>query len=390
MSQDQLLHFSSTCLFLGFWVYALALLFYIAHAIAPATRAATVRVATGAAGGTVTLSRGGSAEPVFNRYRLGLTATGLAIAGYILASLGLGARWDAQGYWPVANAFEAPIAFSWMIVTVYLVAEKMMRTRIVGWAIFLFVVGFSGYSLFNFGSGSTVIDPLRPALQSNWLRIHVGMAMTCYSFFALGGALSITYLVRSGAWRRPHTFALAIWPVSIVIGILLGIYIGRWPGSGDALTASKVLGIACEVVVLSAVTFLGYKGLERRIAFEGPLVVRAEGPEAELLEQLDEWSYRAISIGLPMIAFVLMSGAIWAQMAWSTFWSWDPKEIWALITFVYYALYVHVRVQRGWRGAPMAALGMVGFAIVIISFLGLAYLVGTLKIFSLHTFGNVQ
>ena len=390
MSQDQLLHFSSTCLFLGFWIYALALLFYIAHTIAPEVRAGTVRVAAGSPGGAITLSGGGRAEPVFNRYRLGLTATGLAYGGYILATLGLAARWDAQGYWPVANAFEAPIAFSWAIVTVYLVAEKLMRTRIVGWAIFLFVVGFSGYSLFNFGSGSTVIDPLRPALQSNWLRIHVGMAMTCYSFFALGGALSITYLVRSGAWRRPHTFALAIWPVAIVVGILLGIYIGRWPGSGNALTASKVLGIVCEIVVLTAVTFLGYKGLERRIALEGPLVMRAEGPEAELLEQLDEWSYRAISIGLPMIAFVLMSGAIWAQMAWSTFWSWDPKEIWALITFVYYALYVHVRVQRGWRGAPMAALGMVGFVIVIISFLGLAYLVGTLGIFSLHTFGNVQ
>jgi ABC-type transport system involved in cytochrome c biogenesis permease subunit len=91
-----------------------------------------------------------------------------------------------------------------------------------------------------------------------------------------------------------------------------------------------------------------------------------------------------------MIAFVLMSGAVWAQLAWSTFWSWDPKEVWALITFTFYALYVHVRVQRGWRGAPMAALGVVGFAIVVISFLGLAYIVGTFKIFSLHTFGNVQ
>src|SRR5579864_2107696 len=133
MSQDQLLHFSSTCLFLGFWVYAFALLFYIAHTIAPETRAAA-RVGQGPAGGTMTLGHGGPAEPIFNRYRLGLTATGLAYLGYALATLGLGARWDAQGYWPVANAFEAPIAFSWMIVTVYLVAERGMRTRIVGWA----------------------------------------------------------------------------------------------------------------------------------------------------------------------------------------------------------------------------------------------------------------
>ncbi len=390
MSQDQLLHFSSSCLFLGFWIYALALLFYIAHAIAPAAQTAAATVPQGGRGGTVALGRAGSSEPLFTRYRLGLTATCLAYLGYALATAGLGARWDAQGYWPVANAFEAPIAFSWMIVTVYLVAERIMHMRIVGWAIFLFVVGFSGYSLFNFGSGSTVIDPLRPALQSNWLRVHVGMAMVCYSFFALAGALSMTYLARTGAWRRPHTFALAIWPVAIVVGILVGIYIGRWPGSGNSLTWVKGLGIMGEALLLTVATFIGYGALQRRIAHEGPFVVDAAGQEADLLEQLDEWSYRAISIGLPMIAFVLMSGAIWAQMAWSTFWSWDPKEVWALITFVYYALYVHVRVQRGWRGAPMAALGVIGFAIVIISFLGLAYLVGTLGIFSLHTFGNVQ
>jgi cytochrome c-type biogenesis protein CcsB len=390
MSQYQLLHFSSSCLFLGFWIYALSLLFYIGHAIAPEPQVATASIPQGASGGAVAMGRAGSSEPVFTRSRLGLTATGLAYLGYALATAGLAARWKAQGYWPVANAFEAPIAFSWMIVTVYLVAERIMRTRIVGWAIFLFVVGFSGYSLFNFGSGSTVIDPLRPALQSNWLRIHVGMAMTCYSFFALAGALSMTYLVRTGAWRRPHTLALAIWPVTVVVGILLGIYIGRWPGSGDSLTWVKGLGIIGEALLLVVGTIIGYAALQRRVAQEGPLVLNVTGAEADLLEQLDEWSYRAISIGLPMIAFVLMSGAIWAQMAWSTFWSWDPKEVWALITFVYYALYVHVRVQRGWRGAPMAALGTIGFVIVIISFLGLAYLVGTLGIFSLHTFGNVQ
>ncbi|MDB5057015.1 MAG: c-type cytochrome biosis protein CcsB, partial [Chloroflexi bacterium] len=330
------------------------------------------------------------AAPVMNRLRLGLTGTGLAYLGYLLATIGLGTRWAAQGYWPVANAFEAPLAFSWMIMTIYLVAEVRMRTRIVGWAIFLIVLGLSGYALFNFGSGSTAIDPLKPALQSNWLRIHVGMAMLSYSFFALGGALSATYLVRTGAWRKPHTFSLAIWPVAIVLALLLGIYIGRWPGSGEAFSFGKLAGIIGEVAVLLALTVLGRRQLAQRISTQGPLELRAHGQEADLLEQLDEWSYRAIAIGVPMIAFVLMSGAIWAQLAWSTFWSWDPKEVWALITFTFYALYVHVRVQRGWRGAPMAALGVVGFAIVVISFLGLAYIVGTFKIFSLHTFGNVQ
>ena len=174
------------------------------------------------------------------------------------------------------------------------------------------------------------------------------------------------------------------------MGILAGIYVGRWPGSGNALSAGKLAGIGAECVLLTLLAVGTRAYLAPRVARSGPIVVKRSGPEAELLEQLDEWGYRAIAIGVPMIAFVLMSGAIWAQMAWSTFWSWDPKEIWALITFIYYALYVHVRVQRGWRGAPMAALGVIGFAIVLVSFLGLAYIVGTFQIFSLHTFGNVQ
>jgi|GEM_PF-483259 len=388
MSQEQLLQISSTSLFLGFWVYAICLLFYVAHVIVPEAQPAHLEVGRG---GTIALG-GGAPEPMLNRTRLGLTATGVAYLGYVLMSLGLGMRWAAQGYWPVANAFEAPLAFSWMIVTVYLIAEVRMRTRIVGWATFLIVLGLTGYSLFAFGSGSQVIDPLKPALQSNWLRLHVGAAMVTYAFFALGGALSMTYLARTGAWRKPQTYSLAIWPVAIVVGILFGIYIGRWPGTNNAMSLAKVAAIVAESVILLVLAVVGRLVLARRIALQAGAGYNPipTGPDADLLEQLDEWSYRAIAIGVPLIAFVLMSGAIWAQMAWSTFWSWDPKEIWALITFIYYALYVHVRVQRGWRGAPMAALGVIGFAIVLISFLGLAYIVGTFQIFSLHTFGNVQ
>ncbi len=386
MSQDQLLNISSTSLFLGFWLYAISLLFYVAHVISPEVEAATARIAQ--TSGSIAIGSGG--EQLFGRARLGVTATGVAYLGYLLMTLGLGTRWAAQGYWPVSNAFEAPLAFSWMIVSVYLVAEVRMRTRIVGWAIFLIVVGLCGYSLFAFGSGSTVIDPLKPALQSFWLTVHVGMAMLSYSLFALGGALSLTYLARTGAWRQSQTFYLAVWPTAIVLAILAGIYVGRWPGSGDAISLGKLAGVGAECVLFLLLALGARATLARRVAAAGPIVLKAHGPEADLLDQLDEWAYRSIAFGVPMIAFVLMSGAIWAQMAWSTFWSWDPKEVWALITFIYYVLYVHVRVQRGWRGAPMAALGVIGFSIVLVSFLGLAYIVGTFQIFSLHTFGNVQ
>ena len=387
MSQDQLLHLSSAGIFLGFWVYALAFFFYVAHVIVPEGQGASVGLMQ--RDGTFAMS---GHEPMFTKARIGLTASGLAWLGFALMTLGLGVRWKAQAYWPVTNAFEAPVAFSWMIVAVYLFAEWRTRTRIVGWATLLFVVGLSGYALFNFGASSTVIDPLRPALQSNWLRIHVGVAMLSYAVFALGAAFSLTYLARTGAWRHPQLLSYALWPLTLTVGLLVGIRVGRWPGTGDAFSAGKALAIVAEGAVLIGLALYVRQVLARRIAAIGSWshTVPTEGPEAETLEQLDEWSYRAISLGVPMMAFVLMSGAIWAQLAWSTFWSWDPKEVWALITFAYYAVYIHVRVQRGWRGVPMAALGVIGFVVVIVSFLGLAYIVGTMKIFSLHTFGNVQ
>jgi cytochrome c-type biogenesis protein CcsB len=385
MSQNQLLHLSSASIFLSFWVFTLSFFFYVAHAIVPEAQAAWPVVR-----GDGTLALGAAPASPFPKRRLGLIATGLAYLAWLLLSFGLGARWVAQGFWPVTTAFEAPVAFSWMIVSVYLIAERIMRARIVGWAVLLIVLGLSGYALFNFGSSSTVIEPLRPALQSNWLRIHVGAAMVSYSFFALGGAFGLTYLMRTGTWRSPHLLYYALWPLALTLGVLLGIYIGRWPGSGNAFSAGKGAGIVLEAVVFLGITFAARRSLKTHLDRIGPVPVPTEGPEADLLEQLDEWGYRSIAIGLPLIAFVLMSGAIWAQLAWSTFWSWDPKEVWALITFAFYAVYVHIRVQRGWRGAPMAFLGVIGFLIVLTSFLGLAYIVGTMGIFSLHTFGNVQ
>src|SRR5581483_10573781 len=100
-----------------------------------------------------------------------------------------------------------------------------------------------------------------------------------------------------------------------------------------AFSLGKGFGIALDAILVLAAALYAQRTLAARIAAEGPLRIQGDGRDAELLEQIDEWSYRAIAIGLPMVAFVLMSGAVWAQMAWSTFWSWDPKEVWALITF---------------------------------------------------------
>jgi cytochrome c-type biogenesis protein CcsB len=104
--------------------------------------------------------------------------------------------------------------------------------------------------------------------------------------------------------------------------------------------------------------------------------------------QADEFIFRAVAIGFPLQSLVLVTGAYWAQHAWAKAWSWDPKEIWALITWLTYAAFLHVRVQRGWRGSTMAWLALVGFAVVMITFVGVNWLVAVFGLQSMHTYSG--
>jgi cytochrome c-type biogenesis protein CcsB len=317
----------STLLFLAFWCYVLGFFLYIGHVLAVEPARATLTLGYSTAGGGAAASATAAPQGLNLKLFFGRAATTVAWIGWVMHATGLALRGFAEGYYPVANAFEAPLAFSLGIVLIYLLAERAIGTRVAGWVSLGIAIGLMFYSLFTFSAGSTIIDPLKPALRSVWLQIHVSIAILSYSFFALAGAMGVAYLLR----LRP----------------------------------------------------------ERAVALGSGSQGQTEADDPGLVA-IDEWNYRAVAIGLPLIAFTLMSGAVWAQMAWATYWSWDPKEVWALITFLYYAIYMHARVGRGWHGRRMAILAVVGFGVVVFSFLGLASLVHTFDIFSLHTFGNVQ
>lgn len=92
------------------------------------------------------------------------------------------------------------------------------------------------------------------------------------------------------------------------------------------------------------------------------------------LQILDEISYKVIFIGMPFLTIMLVTGAIWAEFSWGSYWSWDPKETWALITWLIYAVYLHVRLMRNWRGKRAALLSIIGFGAVLFTFIGVSYL----------------
>lgn len=101
---------------------------------------------------------------------------------------------------------------------------------------------------------------------------------------------------------------------------------------------------------------------------------------------IEEFMFRAVAVGFPLQTLLLITGAIWAQEAWTKAWSWDPKETWALITWLTYAAYLHIRVQRGVRGITMAWLSLLGFGIVLFTFMGVNYLVQWFGLNSMHTY----
>ncbi|OGU08733.1 MAG: c-type cytochrome biogenesis protein CcsB, partial [Geobacteraceae bacterium GWC2_58_44] len=96
------------------------------------------------------------------------------------------------------------------------------------------------------------------------------------------------------------------------------------------------------------------------------------------LDMLDDISYRCLTFGFPLLTFAIISGAIWAETAWGTYWSWDPKETWSLITWFIYAALLHGRLTTGWRGRKAAMLSIFGFAVVLFTFLGVNLLLGGL------------
>jgi cytochrome c-type biogenesis protein CcsB len=243
---------------------------------------------------------------------IGSLSTALLVIGLVLHSGGLVLRWvethqTGYGYIPLSNMYESLIFFSWTIVFIYLILELKYRQRVIG--VFVTPFAFLAIALTSIIPGiDAKITPLVPALQSNWLTIHVTTCFFGYAAFAVSFGISILYLVR----ERTE------------VGKRVG---SRWLPST-------------------------------------PL--------------LDEVNYKSIVIGFPMLTLGIATGAAWANYAWGTYWSWDPKETWSLITWFIYAAFLHARFTRDWRGRKAALLSIFGFTAVLFTYFGVNYLLSGL------------
>lgn len=291
----------------------------------------------------------------------------MAIANLCIATL-LGARWIEAGYFPLSNLYESLFFLTWGITAVHLIAENSSRSRLVGVVTAPVAMGIAAFATLTLPSGMQASEPLVPALKSNWLMMHVSVMMLSYSALMVGALLAIAFLIVT----RGQNIQLQ----------------GSSVGTGGYRSNGYQLRKAGELITqlpAPAAENNGFSRYESNNNGNGTAVLNLiTAPESKtvssaeplspqrlsLAETLDNISYRIIGLGFPLLTIGIIAGAVWANEAWGSYWSWDPKETWALITWLVFAAYLHTRITRGWQGRSPAILAATGFVVVWICYLG--------------------
>jgi len=282
---------------------------------------------------------------------------GTTLANSLIFCL-LGFRWINYGYFPLSNLYESLLFLAWGITFTTIVLESKTRTPIIGSIsnpISLFIAGFAGLSL---PESMQAPSPLVPALKSNWLMMHVTVMMLSYASLIVGSLLGIFFLILVSGKKD-----------EIVL---------QGNSYGNNFKENKLV----DTAFYKEDTTTDYSNL----VIEEEVVKSdiVQDNRLSLLESIDNLSYRTISFGFPLLTIGIIAGAVWANEAWGSYWSWDPKETWALITWLVFASYLHARITKSWQGKKPAIIASFGFIVVWICYLGVNFL-GK----GLHTYGQM-
>ncbi len=327
----------------------LATLLYLMYALS-GLRAARMQTA-GIPGNTGVLGFvSGPRTAAIGRYA---TIVGWLAVLAMLASLIF--RAIATGHGPFANMYEFSMAFAFGVLAAYMWFERRYHQRILALVALPVALAMMVYA----ATIPAEIEPLVPALQNNLLlTVHVAVAIVAYGSFAIAFAASSLYLVQTGS---APTFL-----IGAAAGILTFVGLLITSGVGSAV----LWGIG-----VSLVAYLGVAAVRRFVlrSTTDPALAAADGgarwglPKPQVL---DEIGYHAVVVGFPFLTLTIILGAVWANVAWGSYWSWDPKETASLVTWLIYGAYLHARVMRGWRGSPAAWLLVLGFEATLFTYFG--------------------
>lgn len=277
------------------------------------------------------------------------TYTKIGLGGYslCLASLTilLILRWIESGHFPLSNLYESLIFLAWCLLILHIYIENSMKTVFLGVLTSPAILCLVAFTSFSLPPELQRSGPLVPALQSNWLMMHVTVMIASYAALLLGCLLAIAYLIFSKFLLKTEASQFPI-----------------LTGESESINSKNSI---------NSLNLQVSKKLET-------------GSES-ILVFLDNLSYRTIGIGFCFLTLGILSGAVWANETWGNYWSWDPKETWAFITWLTFASYLHSRLIGGWMGAKPAWIASFGFVIVWVCYLGVN-LLGQ----GLHSYGFLQ
>ena len=255
-----------------------------------------------------------------------------SIISNVLLFIILGSRWLVAGYFPLSNLYESLLFLTWTLLSTYLFIEYKTKSKLIGATLIPVALLINGFANLTLPPDMQKASPLVPALQSNWLMMHVSMMMLSYATLIIGSLLSILFLIIA---------------------------------QGKEVTYSN-LELKSEMSINSD-TSLVYDNLN----ITPP---NTQNGKLKLLYSIDNWSYRVIGLGFPFLTIGIIAGGVWANEAWGSYWSWDPKETWALITWLVFAAYLHARITKNWQGKKTAILGSLGFFVIWVCYLGVNFL----------------
>jgi len=302
--------------------------------------------------------------------KIAWVAVGMALIGTLV-------RWYEShqigpdiGHIPVSNLYEVFVMFCWMTTGFYLYYEAQYKTRALGAFVMLVVSAAVGFLLwYTLVREAHEIQPLVPALKSWWMKIHVPANFIGYGTFALSAMVAFAYLIKQAAGETRWYKLAPLWLLGIVL-CFEPIVFRQKPGSlvTEGMSSYWAVYFGIAALIVGSILF-GRKRLAERLPS---------------LEVLDDVMYKAIAVGFAFFTIATVLGALWAAEAWGGYWSWDPKETWALIVWLNYAAWLHMRLMKGLRGTVAAWWALAGLAVTTFAFIGV-----NMFLSGLHSYGTL-
>ncbi len=298
--------------------------------------------------------------------RLAWVAVGMALIGTLV-------RWYESyligadvGHIPVSNLYEVFVLFCWLTTAFYLYFEDQYETRGMGAFVMLVVSAAVGFLLwYTVVREAHEIQPLVPALKSWWMKLHVPANFIGYGTFSLSAMVAFAYLIKSQVGEtRWHKLA-PLW----IFGIVLCFVPMAFRKSTAEVGGSYWLVYFTIATLIVGGILLGRQRIAERLPS---------------LEVLDDVMYKSIAVGFAFFTIATVLGALWAAEAWGGYWSWDPKETWALIVWLNYAAWLHMRLMKGLRGTVASWWAFAGLGVTTFAFIGV-----NMFLSGLHSYGTL-